>query len=101
MKNRFWLFKRGSTYYVEDSLTRKQESLHITDRREAERLGDARNDAVQNPVFNLALGRAYLTAHDTKLVHRKWSEVMDELASRGRTAEGVIFKDETAVYVDG
>ena len=46
MKNRFWLFKRGNTYHVEDSLTRKQESLHTADRREAERLRSAKDDAV-------------------------------------------------------
>jgi hypothetical protein len=86
MKNRFWLFKRGNTYYVEDSLTRKQESLHTAYRREAERLRSAKNDATQNPMFSLALGRAYLAVHDPKLAHRQWSEVMDELVSHGCTA---------------
>jgi hypothetical protein len=83
MRNRFWLFKHGNTYYVEDSLTGKQESLHTADKREAERLRSAKNAAAQNPMFSLALGRAYLSAHAPKLAHRQWLEVMDELASHG------------------
>jgi len=35
MKNRFWMFKRGATYYVEDTVTGKQISLsnpaHVSD----------------------------------------------------------------------
>jgi integrase len=83
MKNRFWLFKRGQTFYVEDSLTHKQESLHTKDQREARRLRDAKNEAIGNPTLSLAIGRAYLAAHDPHMAKRTWSEVMDELSSHG------------------
>ena len=83
MKNRFWLFKRGRTYYVEDSTTHKQESLHTTDRRTAERSRDAKNEAVTMPMLSLVVGRAYLATHDPKMVKRTWAEVMDELSSHG------------------
>ncbi len=83
MRNRYWLFKRGRTYYVEDALTRKQESLHTTDRQEAKRLRDAKNEAVATPTIGLAVGRAYLAAHDPQIGKRTWTEVMNELASHG------------------
>jgi integrase len=86
MKNRFWLFKRRNTYYVEDSLSGKQESLHTTDKREAQRLRNAKNEAANSAVFSLALGRAYLAVHDPKLTQRTWSEAMDELATHGCVA---------------
>ena len=82
MKNRFWLFKRGQTFYVEDSLTHKHESLHTKDRREPNRLRD-KNEAVSDPTISLAVGRAYLTVHDPRLAKRSWSKAMDELASLG------------------
>lgn len=83
MKSRFWLFKRRNTYYVQDVLSGKQESLHTKDKREAERLRQAKNDVVKNPMLGLALGRAYLSAHDPKIVERTWSDVMAEIMTHG------------------
>ena len=49
MKHRYWLFRRQGIYYLQDAQTRHKESLHTSDRREAQRLRDARDDATQNP----------------------------------------------------
>lgn len=38
MKERFWLFKRGATYYWQDSQTGEQRSLGTKDKKEAFRL---------------------------------------------------------------
>lgn len=84
MKNRFWLFKRGTVYYLQDSVTGKQESLHTRNGDEAERLRQARNEGTQNRSLSLALARAYLSAHDSQMNKRVWQDVMDELSTHGR-----------------
>jgi Phage integrase family len=83
MRNRFWMFKRGATYYVEDTVTGKQESLRTSDRREAERLHQARNEALRDRALSLALGRVYLGAHDPKMARRTWEDVMTEMSKHG------------------
>lgn len=84
MKHRFWLFKRGSVFYVQDTLTGKQESLGTKDRKEADRLRATKNDAVAQPFVSLAIGKAYLAAHDPKLVQRTWRIVMEDFVQRGK-----------------
>jgi len=83
MKKRYWMFKRGRVYYIEDSATGKQQSLRTTDEREAKRLRDAKNDAVAQPQLNLALAKTYYAAHDAKLVERTWAEVIAQVESQG------------------
>jgi len=86
MKNRYRLYRRrrGGCYYAHDGVTGKQESLKTRNRPAAQRLLAAKNAAVEQPQLNLALARAYLTAHDPKMLTRRWQEVMDFYASRGR-----------------
>jgi len=52
MKRRYILYRRklGGTFYVEDSHTRKQESLSTKDRRKAESLVNARNEASRSRI---------------------------------------------------
>ena len=49
MKSRFILYRRklGGMFYVEDTQTRKQESLGTKDRAEAKALLNARNESVR------------------------------------------------------
>lgn len=84
MRHRFWLFQRGRTYYVEDTLTRRQESLDTQNRTEAERLRSAKETAAGQPHASLAIGKAYLAAHDPQLVRRTWRSVMDDFVQRGQ-----------------
>jgi integrase len=84
MKNRFWLFRRSGVFYLEDSQTRKKESLRTRDRRETVRLRDARNDAAQNPNLGIALAKAYLSARDAKIAERTWQDVLDAFCARGK-----------------
>ena len=46
----------------------------------------AKNEAHKQPSLNLALGRAYLSAHDPRLCTRTWQAVMDEMATHGKPA---------------
>jgi integrase len=45
---------------------------------------NAKNEAQRQPVLNLHLARAYLTASDPALVERTWHNVMQQLQARGR-----------------
>jgi hypothetical protein len=92
MKNLYRLFIRGSTWYCVNSETGKQESLRTKDREEAQKLCQAKNDALKNPMLNLALGRAYLAAHNPKLVTRTWQDVMDEAARIGNADSSLLRK---------
>ena len=84
MKQRFWLFKRGNVYYVQDSETGKQQSLDVTDKLEAQRLRAAKEEAIGQKTLNLAVGRAYLAASDPSLVTRTWNMVMEKLCARAK-----------------
>ena len=84
MKQRFWLFKRGNVYYVQDSETGKQQSLDVTDKLQAQRLRAAKEEAIGQKTLNLAVGRAYLAACDPSLVTRTWNMVMEKLCARAK-----------------
>ncbi|MGI8604682.1 MAG: tyrosine-type recombinase/integrase [Verrucomicrobiales bacterium] len=80
MKQRYRVFRRGwGTYYCEDLITRKQESLKTRDKHEAFRLVAARNETEEAPAFSLHLARVYWKAGDPAAAKRTWQQVMDEI----------------------
>lgn len=80
MKDRYRVFRRGwGTYYCEDLVTKKQESLHTRDRNEAHRLVAAKNEHDKTPSFSLHLARVYWQAGDPAAATRTWQNVMDEI----------------------
>ena len=84
MTRRYRMFLRGNTYYAHDAETGKQTSLRTRDKRKAERLLLAKNEADNQPLMNLAMARTYLAAHDPKMVTRTWAEVMVRFSDHGR-----------------
>ena len=86
MKKRFVLYRRGGVYYLEDTDLHRRTSLQTCNRTEAKKLVQARNDALQQSAFHLAMGRTYLAAADPQLVERTWQHVMDEFCSKGKDA---------------
>jgi integrase len=79
------MFRRDNgVYYTEDNTTGKQASLHTKDETEAASLLHAKNEAQRQPVLNLHLARAYLSASDPAFVERTWSVVMAQLQVRGK-----------------
>lgn len=82
----FRLFRRKEVYYVEETRTGRQSSLRTNCPAQAQCLHAAKNEAVRNPLLNLALAKTYLAAQDTQLVERKWSTVMQELSQVGRAS---------------
>jgi len=80
MKQRYRLFKRGwGVFYCEDNETRKQESLNTSNRAEAQRLVQAKNEGLQHRAFSLQLARVYWKAGDPAGATRTWQSVMDEI----------------------
>ena len=84
MKERYWLSKRGPIYYSLDSETRERRSLGTSDRHEALKIIQAKNESSGRPALGFALAKAYIAAYDQTLVERTWQFVMDEYASRGQ-----------------
>ena len=85
MKHRYWIYRReGSGYYLQDAQTGKRESLHTTDRAQVQRLRDARNQADEQPMLDLALGKAYLAAIDPALARHTWRTVIEEFCTHGK-----------------
>ena len=86
MKSRYRAFRRGwGTYYCEDLVTKKQESLKTQDKEEAFRLVAARNETEATPAFSRQLARVYWTAGDSAAASRTWEHIMDEIP---KTKEG-------------
>ena len=84
MKTKYTLFRRSGIYYSQDAATGQQKSLRTRDETEALQLINARNEAHRQPVLNLHLARAYLSASDPAFVERTWQTVMDQLQARGK-----------------
>ncbi len=81
MKRRFILYrrKRGGMFYIEDTETRKQESLGTKDRAEATALLNARNESVRQPQLNLQIAKAYLAGTDSGVSTRTWQNALDAI----------------------
>ena len=81
MKRRFILYRRklGGTFYLEDTETRKQESLGTKDRAEATALLNARNESVRQPQLNLQIAKAYLAGSDSGVSTRTWQNALDAI----------------------
>jgi len=78
------MFRRAGVFYYEDTVTRKQLSLKTRNESEARALLNAKNEAVRQPVLNLQIARAYLTAADPAIACRTWQAVMDQMQTHGK-----------------
>jgi len=93
MKAKYTLFRRSGVYYSQDTASGQQKSLRTKDEAEALKLISTRNDACRQPVLNLHLARAYLTASDPAFVERTWQTVMDQLQARGKDSSRERYQD--------
>lgn len=78
MKRRYILYRRkqGGIFYLEDTETRKQESLGTRDRAEASVMLNARNESVRQPQLNLQIAKAYLAGSDSGVSTRTWQDAL-------------------------
>src|SRR3989454_1766879 len=79
MKHRFILYRRRGIFYIEDTETRKQESLGTRDRAEATSILNARNESVRQPQLNLHIAKAYLAGTDSGVSTRTWQNALDAI----------------------
>ena len=81
MKRRFILYRRklGGSFYIEDTKTRKQESLGTKDRAEAMSLLNTRNESFRQPHLNLQIAKAYLAGTDPRVPTRTWQNALDAI----------------------
>lgn len=86
MKSRYILFRRAGVYCTEDTVTRKQSSLRTKDEAEAMTLLNAKNESFRQPVLNMQIARAYLTASDPAMTERTWQTVMEQMQAHGKDA---------------
>jgi integrase len=82
VKKKYRMFLRGSVYWVQDNFTRKQTSLGVKDKDEAEQLLQAKNEAHRQPIINLQIARAYLSVSDPKAATRTWGDVMRHIVDQ-------------------
>ncbi len=87
MNLRYTMFRRGTVYYSEDTVTGKQISLRTKNEAEAKTLLHAKNEAARQPTLNLQIARTYLSATDPAIASRTWQLPMDEMTKlkRGST----------------
>jgi hypothetical protein len=84
MKERFYLYRRRQTFYVQDSRTGKQQSLETKERKTALRLLEIKRQAADSPSLNKIILKTCLAANDSLLSERTWETVMDHLGAHGK-----------------
>jgi len=83
MKRRFILYrrKRGGMFYLEDTQSKKQESLHTRNRADAVSVLNARNESTRQPQLNLQIAKAYLSGTDSSVTTRTWQTAIESLTN--------------------
>ena len=84
MKQRFYLFRRRGTFYLQDARTHKQSSLDTKDRSTALRLLEIKRQTNTHDGFNQLILKTCLTTSDSMLTRRTWEDVMAEMKTHGR-----------------
>jgi integrase len=83
MKRRFIIYrrKRGGMFYLEDTQSKKQESLHTKNRADAVSVLNARNESRRQPQLNLQIAKAYLSGTDSNVTTRTWQSAIESLTN--------------------
>ena len=83
MKRRFILYrrKRGGMFYLEDTQSKKQESLHTKNRADAVSVLNARNESRRQPQLNLQIAKAYLSGTDSSVTTRTWQNAIEAVTN--------------------
>lgn len=81
MKQRLRLFKRGKTFYCEDTEAKRQTSLGTSNKTEAVRLLEIKRQSLGNPSFPQLLLRTCASVIDPRLATRTWNEAIDQMSA--------------------
>lgn len=68
------MFRRNGVCYCQDNKTGQQNSMHTSDRHEATRLLNAKNESVHAGAINLQI---YMNAADPLMTSRTWGDVIE------------------------
>jgi hypothetical protein len=81
---RYRLVYRGirNTYYSFDTNLNKRESLGTGNKDEAQRVIDAKNEAVLHAGMNLQIAQVYLQHSDPSLATRTWQQVLEQIIAK-------------------
>ena len=83
MKQAFGLIRRPwGVFYLKNKVTGQQTSLKTSDKHEAQRILQARNESESQPNLNLSLARVYLNGADPNLATRTWQDVMNDIVGK-------------------
>jgi len=85
MKQRFYLYCRGGTYYLQDSRTGKQQSLETKDRNMAVRLLEIKRQSTADPAYAQFILKSCLATRDPLLAQRTWTTVMEQIKTHGKS----------------
>lgn len=84
MRQRFYLYQRRGTYYLQDSRTGKQQSLETQDRTTAHRILELKRQTAADPGYNQFILKTCLATQDPMLAKRTWQTVMDQIQTHGK-----------------
>jgi hypothetical protein len=84
IKQRFYLYRRGETYYLQDSRTGKQQSLETKDRDTALRLLEIKRQTEADPSYGQFILKSCLATRDPLLAQRTWGTVMEQMQTHGK-----------------
>ncbi len=100
VKARYRMFQRGNVFYWQDGQNGKQGSLRTKDRHIAKKFLHQKNESHEQPALNLAMAKAYASAHDPRLATRTWQDVINEMMTHGKesTRERCLRTTETRPF---
>ncbi len=72
MLNRYYLYRHRSDgiYFIQDRVAQKHQSLRTRDPVAAQRLFNAKNQAAEQPMLNVAMAKAYLSGASPEMATR-------------------------------
>ena len=80
MQQHYRLYSRSNgIFYLEDIVTGKQECLKTRDKKRTAGLLAARNQAQEQPLLNIAMARAYMSAKSPEMFTRTWEDAMRDV----------------------
>ena len=84
MKQRFTLFRRGDVFYCEDTSRASSSASKPGTKRKPAPCSTPKTNRCRQPLLNLQIARAYLTAADPAMATRTWQRVMDQMQTHGK-----------------
>lgn len=89
MKQQFFIYRRGETYYLQESRTGKQQSLETKDRNTTLRLLEIKRQSAADPAYSQFILESCLATRALLLPKRTWATVMGQIQTHGKESSRV------------